>query len=226
MIILKSETEIERLKRGNYLVAKVLHELQKVIEPGIATLELDLMAERMIRQEGGIPAFKGYRNYPASLCVSINEQVVHGIPDKRKINKGDIVSLDLGANLDGFYGDCGYAMGSSRQQKRTNESLISIGKWHHIAVVFMGHLSIDLYVDGIKRDGYWGDGTGGSLCYSSNQSGAIGENNDRNRFNGTIDDIRVYNRSLSEDEIISMSYCGDEQNWMPINGKGSLIGIS
>ena len=105
MINLKSETEIKRLRNSNYLVAKILKELKQAISPGVVTQDLNSLAEKRIREKGGIPAFKGYQDYPASLCVSINEQVVHGIPGKRKIREGDIVSLDLGIILDGFYGD-------------------------------------------------------------------------------------------------------------------------
>ncbi|MDY7032081.1 MAG: type I methionyl aminopeptidase [Thermodesulfobacteriota bacterium] len=105
MIILKSNEEIEYLRESNQIVAAILNELKDVVEPGITTLDLDVFAEKKIREKGGIPAFKGYRNFPANLCVSINEQIVHGIPGSRNIKEGDIVSLDLGIILNGFYGD-------------------------------------------------------------------------------------------------------------------------
>lgn len=105
MIILKSPREIEELRKANAIAAEVLFELKRAIHPGMTTQELDRIAEEVIRSRGALPAFKGYRGYLASLCVSINEQVVHGIPGPRKLKEGDIVSLDVGANLNGYYGD-------------------------------------------------------------------------------------------------------------------------
>lgn len=105
MIILKSPREIEELRKANSIAAEVLFELKRSIRPGMTTQELDQIAEEVIRSRGALPAFKGYRGYPASLCVSVNEQVVHGIPGPRKLKEGDIVSLDVGANLNGYYGD-------------------------------------------------------------------------------------------------------------------------
>ena len=105
VIIIRSIREIERLKRSNAIVAEVLHELRKVIGPGVTTQELDRIAEEVIRLRGAIPAFKGYRGFPKSLCASINEEVVHGIPNHRRLRGGDIVSLDVGVNLNGYFGD-------------------------------------------------------------------------------------------------------------------------
>jgi methionyl aminopeptidase len=105
MIICKSPSEIEILKKSNRIVATILKELQSHIQPGVTTLELDQLAEKFIKQHDSVPAFKGYRNYPASICVSVNDEIVHGIPRERKFQEGDIVSLDLGVKLDGFYGD-------------------------------------------------------------------------------------------------------------------------
>lgn len=105
MIILKTKQEIGQLKTCNQIVGCTLKELQKSIEPGITTRELDDIAERYIRAQGAIPAFKGYRGYPASLCTSVNEQIVHAIPGERKLKDGDIISLDVGAKLNDFYGD-------------------------------------------------------------------------------------------------------------------------
>ncbi|MEW6615320.1 MAG: type I methionyl aminopeptidase [Thermodesulfobacteriota bacterium] len=105
MIILKSKEEIELLRKSNWIVVHILKALRKIIKPGITTLELDSYAEEQIKKRGAIPAFKGYRGFPASLCVSVNEQLVHGIPDSRRLKEGDIVSLDLGVVLNGFYGD-------------------------------------------------------------------------------------------------------------------------
>lgn len=105
VIIIKSPREIEHLKRSSAIVAEVFQELKKVIEPGITTHELDQMTEKIILSRGATPAFKGYRGFPASLCVSINEEIVHGIPGQRKVKEGDIVSLDVGVNLNGYFGD-------------------------------------------------------------------------------------------------------------------------
>ena len=105
MIVCKSPSEIERMRVANALVADVLAELAQMAAPGVTTAELDARAEALVRQAGAEPAFKGYRGYPASLCASVNEQVVHGIPSDRPLSDGDIVSLDMGVKLNGFYGD-------------------------------------------------------------------------------------------------------------------------
>jgi len=105
MIHIKTPKEIEIMRQSNRLAAQVLQKLRQSIKPGITTKELDQMAERLITAAGATPAFKGYREYPASLCVSINEQVVHGIPDNRRLQPGEIVSLDVGVFLNEYYGD-------------------------------------------------------------------------------------------------------------------------
>lgn len=105
MIILKSPAEIGIIREAGLVVARVLAALEKAIEPGITTAELDRMAEKMIRKAGGVPAFLGYRNFPASICASINHEVVHGIPALRRLNDGDIISIDVGVRLKGYYGD-------------------------------------------------------------------------------------------------------------------------
>jgi methionyl aminopeptidase len=106
MIVCKSPAEIARMRAASELVAAVLTDLKGVVAPGVSTGELDDRAEAKIRAAGATPAFKGYHGYPASLCVSINEEVIHGIPSpKRLLREGDIVSVDVGAVLDGFVGD-------------------------------------------------------------------------------------------------------------------------
>jgi methionyl aminopeptidase len=105
MIILKTPAEIDIMAEASRVVAEVLQIVQSAVCPGITTDELDLVAEKEIRARGAIPAFKGYRNYPKTLCASVNEQVVHGIPSRRKLKEGDIIGLDLGAIVGGFYGD-------------------------------------------------------------------------------------------------------------------------
>jgi methionyl aminopeptidase len=105
MIIIKSHREIEQLKRSNTIVAEVFEKLKGMIVPGITTKELDQVAEEYIVLKGARPAFKGYRGFPATLCISINEEVVHGIPSQRRLKEGDIVSLDVGVDFVGYYGD-------------------------------------------------------------------------------------------------------------------------
>jgi methionyl aminopeptidase len=105
MIIRKSKAEIEKMRVAGQIVARVLTRLSGMVEPGIATLDLDQEAERMIREAGAIPTFKGYRGFPKSICASINDEVVHGIPSKRKLQGGDIVSIDCGATYMGYVGD-------------------------------------------------------------------------------------------------------------------------
>jgi methionyl aminopeptidase len=105
MIIIKSSREIEQLKRSNAIVAEVFEKLKGMIHPGVTTKELDEVAEEYILLKGARPAFKGYRGFPATLCISINEEVVHGIPSQRQLKEGDIVSLDVGVNFVGYFGD-------------------------------------------------------------------------------------------------------------------------
>jgi methionyl aminopeptidase len=107
VIVCRSAAEIERLRRANQFVAEVLAELAAAVAPGVTTADLDLLAERLVRAGGAEPAFKGYRGYPATLCASVNDEVVHGIPSRtRVLRQGDIISLDVGAKLGGYYGDC------------------------------------------------------------------------------------------------------------------------
>jgi methionyl aminopeptidase len=105
VIVCKSPAEIERMRVANALVARVLDRLAAMVAPGVTTRELDRVAERLVREGGAEPAFKGYRGYPATLCASVNDQVVHGIPSSRPLAEGDIVSLDIGVKLNGYYGD-------------------------------------------------------------------------------------------------------------------------
>lgn len=106
MIVCRSQSEIDKLRRVNQLVARILDELRQVVVPGISTADIDELAERRVREAGAEPAFKGYHGYPATVCASVNEQVVHGIPSSRPLENGDIVSIDMGAKLEGFFGDC------------------------------------------------------------------------------------------------------------------------
>ena len=104
-IILRLPDEIEKARTSNRIVAEVLNRLREKIRPGVKTKDLDKFAEEIAEKRGAQPAFKGYRGYPHSLCISINEEVVHGMPSKRVLQEGDIVSLDFGIYYQGFYGD-------------------------------------------------------------------------------------------------------------------------
>lgn len=130
MIELKTTEEISRLRQSSLLVGKTLAEVARHIKPGIQTIELDRIAEEFIRSNGALPAFKGYGGFPSTLCISVNEEVVHGFPGKRFLKDGDIVSVDCGTILDGFYGDSAYtfAVGEISEEvrnllTRTKESL-------------------------------------------------------------------------------------------------------
>lgn len=105
MIISKSEREIATMREAGKLVAQTLQMLRGHVNPGITTQELDHMAEQFIRSAGAIPAFKGYHGFPANICASLNEQVVHGIPGSRQLKDGDIISIDIGVLHNGYYGD-------------------------------------------------------------------------------------------------------------------------
>lgn len=105
MIVFKTPEEVEVMAKASRMVAEALKILKKEVRAGISTDELDRIAEDAIRSRGGVPAFKGYRNYPKTLCASVNDQVVHGIPSGRRLMYGDIIGLDLGAIVGGFYGD-------------------------------------------------------------------------------------------------------------------------
>ena len=105
MIIGKSKRELEKMRAAGRLAGSVREELRRLAVPGITTLELDAAAEKMIRDGGALPSFKGYHGYPFSICASVNEQVVHGFPSKYALRDGDILSVDVGATLEGFVGD-------------------------------------------------------------------------------------------------------------------------
>jgi methionyl aminopeptidase len=130
MVLIKTEEEILLLKESSLLVGKTLAELAKIIEPGVKTIKLDSIAEEFIRDNGGVPGFKGYNGFPNSLCISVNDEVVHGIPGERELQDGDIVSIDCGVKKNGYFGDSAYtfAIGEVEEDvrllmKRTKESL-------------------------------------------------------------------------------------------------------
>jgi methionyl aminopeptidase len=123
VIVCRSAAEIDRLRAANRLVAQGLGELAGAVRAGVTTAELDAMAEELVRAAGAEPAFKGYRGFPATLCASINQEVVHGIPSSRTLRPGDIVSLDMGVKLDGFYGDSAITVPVGEVPERTQELL-------------------------------------------------------------------------------------------------------
>ncbi len=120
MISLKTVKEIEIIRKNNLIVSKTLAEIAKLIRPGITTRQLDIRAEEFIRDHGAEPAFKGYKGFPATLCTSINEEVVHGIPGNTILKDGDIISIDCGTLMDGYYGDSAYTfeVGEVKQEVR------------------------------------------------------------------------------------------------------------
>lgn len=105
MIIIKTQKEIDKMAHACRIVAETLEDIKSFVKPGISTKEIEKFAEEKITKKGGTPAFKGYRGYPASICTSVNNQVIHGIPSQLRLKNGDIISIDLGVYLNGFYGD-------------------------------------------------------------------------------------------------------------------------
>src|SRR5579871_1548243 len=136
MIIRKNRKELEQMRRSGLLVHQILHELEKMVQEGVTTQELEAAAEKMMQDAGAKPAFKGYytqaagSKYPYVLCTSVNEQIVHGMPSRTKLKKGDIVSIDTGVQLNGYYGDSAITVpvgeiseSTKRLLKVTQESL-------------------------------------------------------------------------------------------------------
>lgn len=130
MIHLKTAEEIELLRQSSLLVGKTLAAVAREISEGVSTIALDKVAEEFIRDNGGVPAFKGYRGFPGSLCISVNSQVVHGIPGKYELKSGDIISVDCGVKMNGYYGDSAFTfpVGEVKQEildllRVTKESL-------------------------------------------------------------------------------------------------------
>ncbi|MCD4728975.1 MAG: type I methionyl aminopeptidase [Bacteroidales bacterium] len=156
MIYLKTNAEIELIRESSLLVGKTLAEVAKLIKPGVKTIDLDKRAEEYIRDHGAVPGFKGYNGFPYTLCISLNENVVHGFPSDRELKDGDIVSVDCGTLKNGFYGDSAYtfAVGEVNGEilelmKRTKESLY-IGIEMAVAGNRIGDIgsAIQKYVEG------------------------------------------------------------------------------
>lgn len=127
MIYLKTDEEIELLRASNLLVARTLGEIAKHVRVGVSTLELDKIAESFIRDHGAIPGFLNYNGYPNTLCTSVNDQVVHGIPNNNELKEGDIVSVDCGVLLNGYFGDSAYTFAVGKVSEEV-EKLLKITK--------------------------------------------------------------------------------------------------
>jgi methionyl aminopeptidase len=120
-IIIKSEQEIELMRRAGRIVATVLDILKSQVKPGMRTEELDIIAAKEVERLGAKPSFKGYRGYPATICVSVNDEIVHGIPGKRVLREGDIVSIDFGAIYLGYHGDAAVTVGLGKVSPKAKE---------------------------------------------------------------------------------------------------------
>jgi len=146
MILLKSLQEIAKMEVANRIVAEVLEGVKEKIRPGIETRELDELAEEMCRRRQVEPAFKGYRGYPRSICVSVNEEVVHGIPGPRRLKAGDLVSLDFGVRYDGYHGDAAITVpvGAVTPQARTLMEATEKSLYAGIAMVKAGNRLSDI----------------------------------------------------------------------------------
>jgi methionyl aminopeptidase len=123
VIVCRSAAELQRMREAGRLVGEVLTELAAHVAPGATTADLDALAEKRIVAAGAVPAFKGYHGYPATICASVNEEVVHGIPSRRELVEGDVVSIDLGVLLDGFFGDSAVTVPVGRVSERAADLL-------------------------------------------------------------------------------------------------------
>jgi methionyl aminopeptidase len=126
VIIRKSPSEIDRMGRAGRVVAATILRLLDEVRPGITTGDLDRTAEELIRAEGAVPSFKGYRGFPASICTSVNEEIVHGIPGKRTLREGDLLSLDVGAIWEGYHGDSAVSVFVGEPPSDTAEKLLRV----------------------------------------------------------------------------------------------------
>ncbi len=159
-IIIKTDEEIELLRKSNLIVSKTLSLMGEMLKPGITGKKLDEKAEEFIRDNGGVPSFKGYQGFPASLCISINEAVVHGIPNNLEIKDGDVVSIDCGVYMNGFHGDAAYtfAIGDVDEKimkllRVTNKSLY-LGIERAVAGNRVGDISYAIQYFTEKQHGY------------------------------------------------------------------------
>jgi methionyl aminopeptidase len=159
MIVYKTQEEIELIRQSAQILGKAHAEVAKMIQPGVSTIALDKRAEEFIRDNEGEPSFKGYNNFPASLCISVNDAVVHGIPDKYELREGDIISIDCGVFLNGFHSDSAYTypIGEVSPEVRkllkvTKESL-DIGIQHALAGSRVGDISYSIQKH-VEKNGF------------------------------------------------------------------------
>ena len=134
MIILKSRQEVEKMRKSCQIVAESLQEVKEAVRPGVTTKELDEIAERGITKRGAVPAFKDYRGFPNSLCTSVNESVVHGVPSNLELKEGDIISFDLGSLFDGYFGDAALTVGVSQISEEASKLLKDTEEALYIAI--------------------------------------------------------------------------------------------
>lgn len=228
MIILKSQQEIAKMAVAGSIVAEAIEGLKKIVRSGVSTLELDIYAERFITEKGARPAFKGYRDYPKTICTSINNQVVHGIPSETVVLKsGDIISIDLGAEIDGFYGDAAITLPvdaispkASRLLKVTEEAL-----YKGIEMAVAGRRLSDIsnavqsYVEGkgysVVRD-FVGHGIGWSL-HEDPQIPNFGKSGEGPRLKPGM--------TLAIEPMVNMGHWAIEileDNWTAVTKDGSL----
>lgn len=159
MIVYKTQEEIELIRQSAQILGKAHAEVAKMIQPGVSTIALDKRAEEFIRDNEGEPSFKGYNSFPASLCISVNDAVVHGIPDKYELREGDIISIDCGVFLNGFHSDSAYTYpigevspGVRKLLKVTKESL-DIGIQHALAGSRVGDISYSIQKH-VEKNGF------------------------------------------------------------------------
>jgi methionyl aminopeptidase len=151
MIRLKNSAEIGKIRDAGFILSETLEKLRAIVEDGISTAELDDFAREYVRSRGGEPAFLGYMDYPASLCVSINEEVIHGIPGKRRLKRGDIVGMDLGVNLGGYFADAavtvpvGEVTSARERLMRAASECLELGIQQAVAGNRISHVSKAIY---------------------------------------------------------------------------------
>ena len=127
MIPLKSKEDLEMLRLSGKILAKIMQRLREFIKASVSTEEIDRLVEELVRKENAIPAFKGYRGFPANICTSVNEEIVHGIPGERRLKEGDIISLDLGINYEGYFSDAAITLAVGKVKPRIKK-LIEVTK--------------------------------------------------------------------------------------------------
>jgi methionyl aminopeptidase len=142
----KSEAEVAKMREAGLVVGRTLELLRDAVKPGISTTDLDAIAERSIRQAGAIPSFKGYHGFPATICASVNDQIVHGIPDGRVLREGDIISIDCGAILDGWHGDSAITVPVGEVAPELHELMRVCGEamWRGFAAARLGGRLTDI----------------------------------------------------------------------------------